>query len=142
MPSNFDLKGMCQAVQAGRLEWQRHVLERMAQRDISQQDVLKILLNGQIIEDYPSDWPFPSALILGWRGKNPLHAVVSFNKTFPGKIAVIPETRRPHEIIPQRVRAEIRVAREDIQRRHDIAERFAHLLALQIHEAVPEYAFG
>ena len=81
MPSNFDLKGMCQAVQAGRLEWQRHVLERMAQRDISQQDVLKILLNGQIIEDYPSDWPFPSALILGWRGKNPLHAVVSFNKT-------------------------------------------------------------
>ena len=41
---------------------------------------LSVLLDGEIIENYPDDFPFPSALILGWIGGRPLHVVVALNE--------------------------------------------------------------
>ncbi len=41
------------------------MLERIFQRGISTDDVVKALTNGEIIEQYPSDYPFPSCLVLG-----------------------------------------------------------------------------
>jgi hypothetical protein len=37
----------------------------MFQRGISKNDVLKALTKCEIIEQYPTDYPFPSCLILG-----------------------------------------------------------------------------
>jgi hypothetical protein len=37
----------------------------MIQRNISRDDVLNALTKGEIIEQYPSDYPFPSCLALG-----------------------------------------------------------------------------
>lgn len=38
-----------------------------------------IYVNGEIIEDYPNDFPFPSCLILGTNGSRKLHIVASIN---------------------------------------------------------------
>ncbi|MDR4507893.1 MAG: DUF4258 domain-containing protein [Candidatus Brocadiaceae bacterium] len=54
------------AVRKGRIEWQRHTLERMMERNISRETVRDVLLEGEIVENYPDDKPYPSALFLGW----------------------------------------------------------------------------
>ena len=42
--------------------------------------VFEVLLNGEIIEDYPLDKPYPSALIFGKPEKTPLHVVAAFDE--------------------------------------------------------------
>ena len=74
----LDLADLRSAVVAGRIEWHRHALERMLERDIPRKDVLDVLLSGERIEEYPNDFPLSSALFLGWAEERPLHAVVAF----------------------------------------------------------------
>ena len=76
MANTFDVEGMRGAVREGRISWQRHALERMMKRDIRRSDVLGVLQSGELIEDYPTDRPFPSALFLGRIGPRPLHVIV------------------------------------------------------------------
>ena len=54
-----------------------HAIERMAQRAIGVGDVRLVLDAGEVIEDYPDDFPYPSALMLGWIGPRPLHVVAA-----------------------------------------------------------------
>jgi len=49
----------------------------MFERSIDEQDVRHVISTGETIEDYPTDSPYPSRLILGWVGKRPLHVVVA-----------------------------------------------------------------
>ena len=42
-----------------------HVLNRFKERGIVFEDVQNVLLHGEIIEQYPNDYPFPSCLELG-----------------------------------------------------------------------------
>ena len=62
--------------------WTGHILERIFRREISMDDVTTVLTNGEIIEKYPNDYPFPSCLVLGHtkEGK-PLHVVCGSNGT-------------------------------------------------------------
>ena len=52
----------------------------MFERKISAQKVAQTLHTGETIEDYSSEMPEPSRLILGFQGKRPLHVVVSENQ--------------------------------------------------------------
>jgi len=58
-----DIVSLCKARPA---RWTRHILERILRRDIGTDDVLAALLDGEIIEQYPADFPFPSCLVLGY----------------------------------------------------------------------------
>jgi hypothetical protein len=69
------------AVDNGNIEWERHVLERLVVRSIPREAVIQVLESGDCIEDYPDDFPFPSALFLGWYGNRPLHIVAALNET-------------------------------------------------------------
>lgn len=51
--------------------WTKHCLERMHERDISRADVKNCILTGEIIENYPDDYPNPSCLIFGYNVNNP-----------------------------------------------------------------------
>ena len=53
---------------------------RLNERNITVDDVMNAINNGEIIEQYPEDFPFPSCLILGLsiRGVY-IHIVVSMN---------------------------------------------------------------
>jgi hypothetical protein len=53
----------------------------MFERGISTDDVRSIVDTGEMIEDYPDDFPYPSRLIVGWRGARPIHVVAATNPT-------------------------------------------------------------
>ena len=46
--------------------WTQHCLQRMQERDISRDDVKNGIATGEIIEEYPDDFPNPSCLIFGY----------------------------------------------------------------------------
>jgi len=43
----------------------QHLLLRMRERGIKYDDVVYAITNGEIIEQYPDDYPHPSCLVLG-----------------------------------------------------------------------------
>ncbi len=59
------------------LHFSRHAFERMFQRGIDPDAVIQVVTNGEVLADYPDDQPFPSALMLGFHGGRPIHAVVA-----------------------------------------------------------------
>jgi hypothetical protein len=62
------------------LRWTSHILERLFRRNIYVDDVKSALADCEIIERYPSDYPFPSCLVLGYtKAGNPLHVVCGSN---------------------------------------------------------------
>ena len=70
MPMVLDeIKSLCRQ---GKIQWTNHVQQRISQRDITRQNVKDAILTGAVIEEYPTDYPFPSCLILG---SNRLHVV-------------------------------------------------------------------
>lgn len=79
MTRSLDVRGLRSAVRAGRIEWQRHALERMAERGIRRTEVKAVLLEGERIEDYPEAYPLPAALFLGRPARRALHAVAAFD---------------------------------------------------------------
>ena len=58
----------------------QHSRKRFAERGISVIDVCAVINNGEIIEQYPDDFPFPSYLILGKRDEKIIHVVASINE--------------------------------------------------------------
>jgi len=56
-----------------------HAVQRMFERRISAAKVRNALDMGETIEDYSSEMPEPSRLILGFQGKRPFHVVTSEN---------------------------------------------------------------
>lgn len=69
---------MGNAVNAGRILWKKHALERMMERGISRAQVKQAILQGSIIEYYPDDYPVPS-ILLGMLLPEPLHVVVAYD---------------------------------------------------------------
>ena len=57
-----DLQKLCED---DAIRWTDHALKRLLFRGISQADVLQAIHSGEIIEDYPDDYPYPSCLLLG-----------------------------------------------------------------------------
>ena len=56
-----------------------HAIRRMFLRGISDEDVRSALETGETIQEYLEDQPYPSRLVLGWRGSQPVHLVVADN---------------------------------------------------------------
>ena len=57
------------------VKWSTHCLERMQERDILRDDVISCVLRGEIIEDYPNDFPYPGCLIFGYTTQMKLPSV-------------------------------------------------------------------
>ncbi len=51
----------------------------MFERQISEENVKYVIQKGEVIENHPSDQPYPSKLILGWIGFRSLHIVLAEN---------------------------------------------------------------
>ena len=66
--------------QTGKVVFRMHAIERMFQRGISHENVLAALAVSEVVEDYPSDTPYPSALLFGVANGRPLHVVVAHDQ--------------------------------------------------------------
>lgn len=61
---------------SGAIRWTGHVVKRLLQRGIAQADVVQAIMTGEIIEQYPEDYPNPSCLTLGLTVAGvPIHVV-------------------------------------------------------------------
>lgn len=60
-----------------KIKFRFHALSRMFERKISETDVLQVLTTGKVIEDYPTDQPYPSCLRLGFVKNRLLHLVTT-----------------------------------------------------------------
>ncbi|MBI3922348.1 MAG: DUF4258 domain-containing protein [Armatimonadetes bacterium] len=79
MPSPiFDLHEIRRRVLAGQYELKLHAQKRIAARKITLKEVETVLLNGDIIEEYPDASPLPKCLMMGYvRGGVPLYVSVA-----------------------------------------------------------------
>ena len=75
----MDKEKIIEALDIGTIEWRRHALERMLERDISRAEVKTTLRNGEIIEHYETDVPFESALFF-YVDTKPIHVVASLDE--------------------------------------------------------------
>lgn len=70
-----DLRKLCSE---NKIIWREHALKRLKERNIKRADIKQIISNGEIIEQYPTDYPFESCLIVGNDTNNfVLHTVCS-----------------------------------------------------------------
>ena len=75
-----DIDALRLLISDGQIVWTEHLAIRLRERAIKRVDVIACIQNGEVIEHYPDDMPYPSCLILGTSvsGK-PLHVVCSLN---------------------------------------------------------------
>ena len=71
-------------VRAKRYRLTRHATVARLERGITINEIERALVNGQIIERYPDDLPYPGCLVLGWlESGDPLHIVCSRGNAEP-----------------------------------------------------------
>lgn len=73
-----------------------HAKNRCRMRGIKQKDVRNCIMTGEIIEQYPGDFPFPSCLVFGYTLDGRVIHVVISSEGESGRIitAYIPDTKR------------------------------------------------
>ena len=57
-----------------------HAVERMFERRIKPADIRAVIQSGEVIADYPDDFPFPSYLILGVTNSRTIHVVIAIDR--------------------------------------------------------------
>ena len=60
----------------------QHFINNIGKRGITLADVRVAIAGGEIIEQYPDDYPHPSALLLGRSESKPIHVVVGTDGSF------------------------------------------------------------
>ena len=100
----MEIQEIKEILKQSKIKWSSHCLERMQERDISRADVKKCIENGEIIEDYPEDFPHPSCLIFGYNVNNKvIHVVVGKDSEYIYIItAYIPNTTKFEEDLKTR----------------------------------------
>lgn len=76
----FNIRHIQEYCQSGKIKWSLHAAERLRKRNITTDDVVNCLMNGEIIEEYPDNWLNPAALVLGYNIEGRiLHVVVGLD---------------------------------------------------------------
>ena len=66
-----------------KIKWSTHAAARIRERGIKRSDVLCCLSDGEVIEDYPEDFPFPSCLVFGHATNGSvIHVVVGYDMEY------------------------------------------------------------
>lgn len=59
------------------LQFSQHALSKLVERRIVPSEVRHVLEANDVIEDYPDDTPYPSALYVGFAGQRAIHVVAA-----------------------------------------------------------------
>ena len=90
----MEINSIIQSIQANRIRITEHADEETQADELTYEEVVFSVFQGEIIEDYPNDRPYPSCLIYGktFLGE-PVHSVWAFNEE--NKWAVLITVYRP-----------------------------------------------
>ena len=77
----MDINSIIESIRANRIRITDHADEEAQVDKLSFGEILFSVIQGEIIEDYPKDKPYPSCLIFGknFRGE-PIHSVWAYNE--------------------------------------------------------------
>ncbi len=76
----MDIKWIIDAIHSKKLRITDHAYEEAESDGLSYDEIYASVLNGEIIEDYHDDKPYPSCLILSHTQKrDPVHSVWGYN---------------------------------------------------------------
>jgi len=64
-------------MQCSTLTFTRHAIERMFSRSIDVRSIEALIGSSEVIADYLDDKPYPSALLLGFINRGPVHVLVA-----------------------------------------------------------------
>jgi len=74
----MDISLIQDKIRKGQYYWRQHAIERSIERQVAEEEVAEVILNGEIIEEYSEDKYGPSCLILGrTRTGRPIHVQCS-----------------------------------------------------------------
>jgi hypothetical protein len=76
----MNIDNIINAIRNNRIRITNHADEEAEADHLSFDKILVSVFYGEIIEDYPNDWPYPSCLIYGDTfGGEPVHSVWTYN---------------------------------------------------------------
>ncbi len=79
--SELNITEIIDSIKNARVRISDHADEEMQNDFLTLDDIFSSVINGEIIENYPGDKPFPSCLIFGMSLQSePIHSVWGFNK--------------------------------------------------------------
>lgn len=82
-------------IESGEILISHHARVRMFERNVSTDDLIALIVSGEIIEEYPDDEPCPSVLVMGYIEAVVYHTVVAICKDHIRVITVyIPEENK------------------------------------------------
>lgn len=77
----MNIDDIAASIEAQRIRITDHADEEAAADSLTYAEVLYSAIHGEIIEDYPSDKPYPSCLIFGTNAEEePIHSVWAYNE--------------------------------------------------------------
>ena len=90
----MDIEDIIRAIREGRVHITDHAQNEAEEDQLSYDDISASVYQGEVIEDYPDDRPFPSCLIYGnTYSQEPVHSVWAYNKE--GGRAILITVYRP-----------------------------------------------
>lgn len=90
----MDISQITDSIRANTVDVTFHAGEKMEERGLSEEEVYRSALQGEIIEDYPDELPHPACLVLGLTPNGePLHSVWGYNED--ERIAILVTAYRP-----------------------------------------------
>lgn len=63
-----------------KIEWKKHALKRMLERDIKREEVFNALIDCEIIETHKTYRPLQSYLVLGYHNDEALHVMLAISE--------------------------------------------------------------
>ena len=77
---NMNIENIIDAIRNRRVKITDHADEETVNDCLTYDEIYFSLIQGEVIEDYPSDKPYPSCLIFGRNfGGEPIHSVWAYN---------------------------------------------------------------
>ena len=72
----MDIQEIINKVRNDKYDLTIHALKRRIERKITTSEIENAIINGEIIEEYPNDYPYQSCLVHGFiKNKQPIHIV-------------------------------------------------------------------
>ncbi|MDD5673919.1 MAG: DUF4258 domain-containing protein [Chitinivibrionales bacterium] len=76
----MEIEKILAAIESNKIKITEHADEEAVDDQLTLSEILYSVENGEIIEDYPTDKPYPSCLVFGKNEqKNPIHSVWAYN---------------------------------------------------------------
>lgn len=102
---SFQIEDIIDSVHRGRIRITDHADEEAQADRLSFDEIFVSVLHGEVIEEYPSDDPYPSALIYGNTfTEEPVHSVWAYNQETRWAVLITVYRPDPERWVDWRIR--------------------------------------